>query len=340
MAIIKNAKNINIQVKNEYKSISKVSYEESEEVIIDALNENLELSSQKRVVKQGFGKESKDDDNKYEYEYEYEEKDIKILVDEGVVKKGYWINEHGKTVIVNNKGHRGYDWEFGDNPNKEMMKANGMSDYDIFNVDLTKSYTETYLKTEFKGTLVGFSDVEDGFGQNGRDLANHFFSKQGIPFVFGVGSNPSNEVKDSGRFKKDFLNNLKEELKKRYKEKKYINQSLTNIYQFSTKLPYYGPAEAIYNPFVNEAAAFIGGIQGCIASYKIYQFQKSKEIDVEISKVSFLDTFGAGWEDGGASGMVKQWIPGLVAMFCLQHFKNVKDKTKYQPFAVIIDIDL
>lgn len=67
MAIIKNAKNINIVVKDNYTSISKVSYEESEEVIVEALKENLEFSSQKKVVKQGFGKESeKEEDKKLE----------------------------------------------------------------------------------------------------------------------------------------------------------------------------------------------------------------------------------------------------------------------------------
>ncbi|KFE97097.1 hypothetical protein [Chryseobacterium luteum] len=66
----------------------------------------------------------------------------------------------------------------------------------------------------------------------------------------------------------------------------------------------------------------------------------TEEIDIEITRVSFLDTFGAGWEDGGGTGMIKQWIPGLVAMFCLQHFKNVNDKSKYQPFAIIIDIEI
>ena len=48
----------------------------------------------------------------------------------------------------------------------------------------------------------------------------------------------------------------------------------------------------------------------------------------------------AGWEDGGSGSVMKQWLPGLVAMFCLQHFKNVADKFKYQPFTILIDIAL
>ena len=94
------------------------------------------------------------------------------------------------------------------------------------------------------------------------------------------------------------------------------------------------------NIFVNEVAAFMGGIQGCEVKFKLYKYKISGQIIVEISKVTFLDTFGAGWEDGGAHGMAKQWIPGLVSMFCLQHFKNVTNKSKYQPFTLKIDVEL
>ncbi|MCL8536676.1 hypothetical protein M9991_07320 [Chryseobacterium gallinarum] len=56
MAIIKNAKNINIQVANHYTSLSKISHEEAQQVIIEATKQNLELSSQKRAIMQGFGR--------------------------------------------------------------------------------------------------------------------------------------------------------------------------------------------------------------------------------------------------------------------------------------------
>ena len=64
MAIIKKAKNINIQVANNYTSISKISHEECEEVIIEATKKNLELSSQKRAILQGFGKDSEKNEKK------------------------------------------------------------------------------------------------------------------------------------------------------------------------------------------------------------------------------------------------------------------------------------
>ena len=63
MAIIKKAKNINIQVANNYTSISKISHEQSEEVIIEATKKNLELSSQKRAIMQGFGKDNIREEN-------------------------------------------------------------------------------------------------------------------------------------------------------------------------------------------------------------------------------------------------------------------------------------
>jgi len=58
MAIIKNAKNINIQVAQNYTSLSKISHEESEEVIIEATKQNLELFSQKKAIMQGFGRDA------------------------------------------------------------------------------------------------------------------------------------------------------------------------------------------------------------------------------------------------------------------------------------------
>ncbi|AZA81942.1 hypothetical protein C1637_24765 [Chryseobacterium lactis] len=56
MAIIKNAKNINIQVANNFTSLSKVSSEEAQQVTIEATKQNLELSSQKKAIMQGFSR--------------------------------------------------------------------------------------------------------------------------------------------------------------------------------------------------------------------------------------------------------------------------------------------
>ncbi|GIZ16202.1 hypothetical protein [Capnocytophaga catalasegens] len=64
MGIFKKANNIYITVRDTYTSISGSSYEEAEEVIIEATNGDLELVSQKKVVMQGLGNEKSDDKNK------------------------------------------------------------------------------------------------------------------------------------------------------------------------------------------------------------------------------------------------------------------------------------
>ena len=62
MGIFKRANNIYITVRDTYTSIGGTSYEEAEEVIIEATNGDLELVSQKKVVMQGLGNNSNEDD--------------------------------------------------------------------------------------------------------------------------------------------------------------------------------------------------------------------------------------------------------------------------------------
>ena len=64
MGIFKKANNIYITVRDTYTSISGSSYEEAEEVIIEATNGDLELVSQKKVVMQGLGNGKGDDKSK------------------------------------------------------------------------------------------------------------------------------------------------------------------------------------------------------------------------------------------------------------------------------------
>lgn len=114
MAIIKNAKNINIVVKDTYTSISKVSYEESEEVIIEALQDDLGLISQKKVVKQGFGKESEVDKNQEEISSNVlgEKEDVFLFlffyIDENHKGK-HMISESCQTRLKNLKKISWYD---------------------------------------------------------------------------------------------------------------------------------------------------------------------------------------------------------------------------------------
>ena len=64
MGIFKKANNIYITVRDTYTSISGSSYEEAEEVIIEATNGDLELISQKKVIMQGLGNGKGDDKSK------------------------------------------------------------------------------------------------------------------------------------------------------------------------------------------------------------------------------------------------------------------------------------
>ena len=63
MGIFKKANNIYITVRDTYTSISGSSYEEAEEVIIEATNGDLELISQKKVIMQGLGNENNTTEN-------------------------------------------------------------------------------------------------------------------------------------------------------------------------------------------------------------------------------------------------------------------------------------
>ena len=64
MGIFKRANNIYITVRDTYTSIGGTSYEEAEEVIIEATNGDLELVSQKKVIMQGLGNGKGDDKSK------------------------------------------------------------------------------------------------------------------------------------------------------------------------------------------------------------------------------------------------------------------------------------
>ena len=64
MGIFKRANNIYITVRDTYTSIGGTSYEEAEEVIIEATNGDLEFVSSNKVIKQGLGNGKGDDKNK------------------------------------------------------------------------------------------------------------------------------------------------------------------------------------------------------------------------------------------------------------------------------------
>ena len=182
----------------------------------------------------------------------------KVILETGAVNKGYTINENGKIIVVNKEGKRAYDWIYGDNPSASLMKKNGMSTFDVGRIKLKNMKSSYSLLTDMSIALVGNADIEDGFGQNGRDLINHFTKGQGKPFVFDTNSNPVKEIKDSSKFKDEFIPKLKKELLKRYEKNDYINKSPESVYHFKTELPTYGIG-GFLDYRVNEVTTFIGG---------------------------------------------------------------------------------
>ncbi|WP_353146584.1 hypothetical protein [Chryseobacterium sp.] len=124
MAIIKKAKNINIQVINHYTSLSKVSHEESGEVIIEATKQNLELSSQKKTILQGFGKERNEsienDEKKCYCNRDFTPNEIKEIVI--ALRKGEIIGNTVKKTIEIVNGIK-----------KTVFKKVSLSVYDMAN---------------------------------------------------------------------------------------------------------------------------------------------------------------------------------------------------------------
>lgn len=256
-----------------------------------------------------------------------------ILVEEGRVKIGNWIKEEDTFVVVNGQGERGYDSIYGDDPDYETMIQNGMTKGDILNIYmLIDLYSDTALEDAVRDTL------RLAAGENGADLAEHFFTGGGEPFVFLQGSNPSNEIKNSEEYEV-FFNTVTSELENLYKANDYINNNKQIIELTGIGLPNYPPTiRNVLDSDINEATALVGGVQNALISYKIYKNPEGNDVKVEIPQIILMDTSGAGWEDGGANGWKKQMIPGLVQLFVLQHFKNVDDTSRYRPFPLLIDI--
>lgn len=260
----------------------------------------------------------------------------KLLLEVGTVTQGYWIIEDGAMTITNDKYKKNYDSVYADEPSNEKMEANEMTKYDTLVIDHYLSYSENTLKSAMEIALRFVSENMIG-DSTGADLANHFFYGRGRDYTFSNDSNLVKEIKKSSEFEK-FLNSLKEELFSRFNENYFVNKEEKDKYSFKTTLPNY-PIQKVINPNKNEVAGFIGGIQVARVFYRIYKIDG--DFEVLIDSVIFYDTFGAGWEDGGAGdGYLKQWAPGLLEMFCLQHFKNATNKDLYRPFTIALNIQL
>ena len=242
----------------------------------------------------------------------------KKLIEEGYIHVGSnSIREISKDKyeIVNSSGKSSYDMLSGDNPtaDKEELLCSSFSKIRLNNI---KKWKEKELKSEFKTTLYLLSDT----GSDANNLSEHFFSGGGKLFSFSSSTNIAKEIKESDEFedfKKSLLNEIKKEmtdgsLKKENKDGTYGILKIKNV-----KLPYYGISNAVGKN--DDAAAILGGIQFSIAKYKLYK--EDKTYTAQLTNIYFYDTFGAGWED--ACNTTKSYANGLVAMFVLQHYRNV-----------------
>lgn len=259
----------------------------------------------------------------------------KKLIEEGSIFVGSNILKHlGNDVFVisNSSGNIAADNISGDNPSakQEEQLCSGLSKIRLTNI---KKWKTESLKDSFENALYLMSDT----AADAKKLANHFFSGAGKMFIFNDSTNISKEIKESDEFKsftKSLLDELKKEmgdgsLKKENKNGTYDILRITNV-----SLPFYGVANVVGKN--DDAAAILGGIQLAIVKYKLYK-NDNKTYTVELPSIYFYDSFGAGWED--ACNTLKSYANGLVSMFVLQHYRNIGDKTKYQPFVIGVEIN-
>ncbi len=257
---------------------------------------------------------------------------------EKLIEEGYFtvgsnklIHEGGnKYSIANSSGIKSYDWVTGDNP--EDLESDRCNMFSHGLLKLSKITAESDLKKSFSNTLYLLSDT----GSDANKLSKHFFNGGGDIFVFDSNSNLSKEIKESDEyasFKKDLLEKLKSEIADGSVRKKKKNGTYEMLNITSVKLPSYGISDAFFKN--DDAATFIGGSQYCIVQYKLYKNEKMYTL--KTAKVFIYDTFGAGWDDG--CNTKKSYADGLRSMFVLQHYKNIGNNKKYQPFAICVEIN-
>ena len=255
----------------------------------------------------------------------------KKLVEEGYVKIGSNSLKKisaNKYKLANSKGIYLYDWVAGDNPSKEEESKNCSL---LFNEQLQslKRQSNATLEKSFSDDLYRMSDT----GEDAKKLANHFISGGGKLFTFSEGTNIVNEIRDSSQFK-TFKEKLLDKLKGEISDGSLKGEKKNGTYDVLTidvPLPAYGLTDAVGKN--DDAATFVGGLQLCLIRYELYR--EGSQYIVYIKQYLFFDTFGAGWDD--ACGTAKSaFSTGLVSMFVLQHYKNVLNTNKYQPFVVSI----
>ncbi len=292
MAIIKKAKNINIQVTNNYTSISKVSHEESEEVIIEATKKNLELSSQKRAIMQGFGKDAS-----------------KIETDEckeGIIKVSkQLIGKSSRDPGFKYDGSKAEDMFFADRP---ISSVSIQSD-SIFRLDDSK--LESYLNQLMKSLSIG--DMETV----AVEMADRFKSGTGGTYKSDV---LNKEISNNPAFVKyniKFLEQFKTELKnKKYdpSKMKIITMELLNFSSFWDKLSGLGIT--------------VHQVWSVKAEISDYSYNKCTKMWSGKLNYIFYDHFGLDLDDIVKHGndKIPQYHTGdfFKAWYILQHYRSAR----------------
>lgn len=290
MAIFKKASNINIQVSNHYTSLCKVSHEESGEVIIEATKQNLELSSQKRAILQGFGKDGKGDDG----------------CKEGVIKvSNKLIGKAKREPGFGYDGTKAEDMFFADSP----ISSASIKNDPVFK--LSDAKLGVYLNQLM--TSLSFGDMETV----ALEMADRFKNGTGGTYKSDILNKEISNNPAFTTYHNSFFAELKEELKKNSYDPstmKMIPMKLLNFSSFWDKASGLGIT--------------VHQVWSAKAEIQDYSYNKCTKMWSGTLKYTFYDHFGLDWEDIKKHGedRIPQYHTGdfFKAWYILQHYRSAK----------------
>ncbi|KIA84139.1 DUF3289 family protein [Kaistella jeonii] len=290
MAIFKKANNINIQVVNNYTSISKVSHEESEEVIIEATKGNLEFSSQKRAVLQGFGKEG------------IKEEECK----EGIIKiKNKVIGKTMRNPGFKLDGTKAEDMFFADRP----VSSGSIQLDPVFKLNDAK--LESYLDQLMTSLSIG--DMESV----ALEMSDRFKKGTGGTYKSEI---LNKEIAGNAAFTSyhnSFANDLKNALKNHHYDPSSIEILTMKLLNFSS-----------FWDKVSGLGITVHQVWSVKAEIQDYSYNKCTKAWKTKIKYIFYDHFGLDWDDIKKHGgdRIPQYHTGdfFKAWYILQHYRSAK----------------
>ncbi|MEY8758759.1 DUF3289 family protein [Chryseobacterium tongliaoense] len=290
MAIVKKANNINIQVSNNYTALCKVSHEESESVIIEATKQNLELSSQKRAILQGFGKDGKGDEG----------------CKEGVIKVSQkLIGKAKREPGFNFDGTKAEDMYFADSPASSASIKNDP----VFKLD--NATLEDYLDRLMTSLSIG--DMETV----ALEMSDRF--KKGTGGIYKsetlnkkIANNPAFTT-----YHNAFLTELKQGLKKNNYDPSSMEIISMKLLNFSS----------LWDK-VSGLGITVHQVWSAKAEILDYSYNKCTKMWSGKLKYTFYDHFGLDWDDIVKHGedRIPQYVTGdyFKAWYILQHYKTAQ----------------